>query len=333
MGAAGCRSDSAFSTQMIVSFIVPALNEAAFLPRCLGSIRRLRRPTVVSGIEVIVVDTGSRDATPDVAAEYGARVLAVPGARVAAARNAGARAASGHVLAFVDADCELHSEWLYCGGEHLTAPDVAAMGTNATSPAASASWVERSWHRIGYASSDAPYMYVDWLPSFNQLVWREAFDAVGGFDERLVTCEDSDFGFRLSRRYRLVLENRITTIRYRESRTIAELFKKESWRGIGSVQSARLHNWNYRELPSVVVPYLFAIAVVAAIALAASGVTANGRLLATAVAVALMLPALLPIRRGVAPWQPTAFVPCYALSWVYLSARALGVLRPRRLSS
>jgi glycosyltransferase involved in cell wall biosynthesis len=326
MGAAGRLADSAFARQMIVSFIVPALNEAAYLPRCLGSIRRLRRPTVVSGIEVIVVDTGSRDATREVAAEHGARVVSLPGAGVAAARNAGARAASGHVLAFIDAACELHSEWLYCGTEHLTAPDVAAMGANAASPSAGASWVERSWHRIGYASSNAPYTYVDWLPSFNLLVWREAFNAVEGFDERLATCEDYDFGFRLSRQYRLVLENRITTLLHRESRTIGELFKRESRRAIGSMQNARLHNWNYRELPSLLVPYLFAIAVVAAIALAARGATANSRLLETAIALALMLPALLPIRRGVAPWQPAAFVPCYALSWVYLSARALGVM-------
>jgi len=318
---------------MIVSFIVPALNEAALLSRCLGSIRRLRRPTVVSDVEILVVDTGSRDATPAIAAEYGARVLSQPGARVAAARNAGARAAAGQVLAFVDADCELHSEWLCCGCEHLTAPGIAAVGTGAAPPAAGASWVERHWHRIGYAASTAPYTYVDWLPTFNLLVWRDAFDEVGGFDERLVTCEDCDLGFRLSRRYRLVLENRIATVHHRDSRTVAELFRRESWRGIGSMQSARLHHWHYRELPSLVVPYLFAAAVLVAIGAAMSGAGTHSRLLAAAVGVALALPALLPVRRGVLPWRLTAFVACYALSSVYLSARAVGVMmRPRRLS-
>ena len=318
---------------MIVTFIVPAHNEAAYLPRCLGSIVRLNRPLVVSGIEVLVVDTGSTDATPDIAAEYGARVLRMPGACVAAARNAGAKAAAGHVLAFVDADCELHSEWLTCGCEHLSAPDIAAVGTNMAPPAADASWVERHWHRIGYNTPAAPYTYVDWLPSFNVLIWRDAFEAVDGFDERLVTCEDSDLGFRLAKRYRLVLENRVTTVRRRESRTVRELFRRESWRGVGSMQSARLHNWHYRELPSLVVPYVFAAAIVGAIAVAVLGGPRNP-LLDVDVAFALMLPALLPVRRGVTPRRPSVFAACYALSCIYLVARAVGVmLRPPRLSS
>ena len=55
--------------------------------------------------EVIVVDDGSKDATATVAQALGARVIRLPGLGPAAARNAGARAATGDVLVFFDADC------------------------------------------------------------------------------------------------------------------------------------------------------------------------------------------------------------------------------------
>ena len=55
-------------------------------------------------VEIIVVDNGSTDLTAEIARSFGARVIEEPRGNVAIARNAGARAANGHVLAFVDAD-------------------------------------------------------------------------------------------------------------------------------------------------------------------------------------------------------------------------------------
>lgn len=83
-----------------VSVILPARNEADGLRRTLPAIGR-----VLPNAEVIVVDDGSSDATPDIAAEYGARVLRSPyGMGNGAAIKRGARAASGDILVFMDAD-------------------------------------------------------------------------------------------------------------------------------------------------------------------------------------------------------------------------------------
>src|SRR5207253_2668297 len=66
--------------------------------------------------EVIVVDNGSHDPTAALARDAGARVLQLPrGQGPGAARNAGAAAARGAVLAFTDADCEPAPGWLRAG--------------------------------------------------------------------------------------------------------------------------------------------------------------------------------------------------------------------------
>ena len=83
-----------------ISIILPARNEAEGLRRTLPAIR-----AALPDAEVIVVDDGSTDATPSVATEAGARVLSSPyGMGNGAAIKRGARAASGEILVFMDAD-------------------------------------------------------------------------------------------------------------------------------------------------------------------------------------------------------------------------------------
>jgi Glycosyl transferase family 2 len=84
-----------------ISIIVPAHNNPAELAQCLAALRDTAPP----GVELIVVDDASTDATPDVAAASGARVLRLEqNAGPGAARNHGAELAAGPVLLFVDAD-------------------------------------------------------------------------------------------------------------------------------------------------------------------------------------------------------------------------------------
>ncbi|MBS0330449.1 MAG: glycosyltransferase family 2 protein, partial [Proteobacteria bacterium] len=99
------------------SVIIPAFNAAGTLARAIESVRAQSWPVH----EIIVVDDGSTDATADVARRFGeaVRLIRQPNSGVSVARNAGAAAATGDWLAFLDADdwyapgrVELHAAWI-----------------------------------------------------------------------------------------------------------------------------------------------------------------------------------------------------------------------------
>ncbi len=98
------------------SVVIPAYNSAATLARAIESVRAQSWPAH----ETIVVDDGSTDATAAVARQFDAvRLIQQPNSGVSVARNAGAAAATGDWLAFLDADdwyapdrIRLHAEWI-----------------------------------------------------------------------------------------------------------------------------------------------------------------------------------------------------------------------------
>ncbi len=87
----------------MISFIIPAHNEAELLGRTLSA---LHASALAAGepYEVIVVNDASTDRTGAIALAHDARVIAVDFRHIAATRNAGARAATGDLFFFVDAD-------------------------------------------------------------------------------------------------------------------------------------------------------------------------------------------------------------------------------------
>jgi glycosyltransferase involved in cell wall biosynthesis len=89
-------------TAATVSVVIPVFNMGRLLPEAVASVEAQELP----GVEIIVVDDGSTDDTPEVIAALGDRVVAVRQANrgPAAARNAGIARASAELLAFLDAD-------------------------------------------------------------------------------------------------------------------------------------------------------------------------------------------------------------------------------------
>ena len=89
--------------ELMISFIVPAYNEEAVLGGTLDHIHAAAR-TLDEPYEIVVADDASTDRTAEIAREHGAQVVSVHNRQIAATRNAGARAAQGEYLIFVDAD-------------------------------------------------------------------------------------------------------------------------------------------------------------------------------------------------------------------------------------
>ena len=175
-----------------VSVIIPTRNSEAYLERCLKSIKAQTYPE----IEIIVVDHHSDDATPDIAARYGKLITGGP--ERSAQFNQGAKHARGAYLYRVDGDFELEPEVIEAcvaaiekgGADIIAVPNRSAGGNY--------------WARVRQLERDT-YLDDDLIVAAR--FWRrEAFEAVGGFDENLVSCEDYDLhnrmiqaGFKLGR--------------------------------------------------------------------------------------------------------------------------------------
>ncbi len=100
------------------SIIVPAYNESKYLPATLDMIHQAMETIPLKG-EIIVTDNNSTDDTADLAQKNGAKVIFEPVNQISRARNAGARAAVGKYLVFVDADTHISAELLTTALDNL----------------------------------------------------------------------------------------------------------------------------------------------------------------------------------------------------------------------
>jgi glycosyltransferase involved in cell wall biosynthesis len=183
-----------------ISVVIPCYNAAAIVPRQLRALadQRNARPW-----EVVVADNGSTDGTRRAAEAWRSRlprlVVVDAAARrgAAYARNAGAAAARGENLAFCDADDEVAPGWLAAVGTALRRHEAVACRTELRKLNSGATGSAR-----GAVQRDGLqyYGYPPFLPysGGGQLALRRrVFEALGGFDETLLACEDTDLCWRL----------------------------------------------------------------------------------------------------------------------------------------
>jgi len=187
------------------SIVIPVHERAGLTRQCVDTI--LREPPAVA-CELIVVDDASQDETPEVLAGFGDRLRAVrlaENAGFAGACNAGARAAVGDLLVFLNNDTIPVAGWLDAlvahADEHPEAGIVGAklLFPNETVQHAGVVICQDGNPRHIYAGFPASHPAVNRSRRFQavtaacMLVRREAFDAVGGFDEAYRNClEDTE---------------------------------------------------------------------------------------------------------------------------------------------
>ena len=162
-----------------ISVIVCSYNGARTIRDCLAGLRRLDYPA----FEVIVVDDGSNDATPDIAREYGFRVISGRNQGLSHARNVGLRAASGEIVAYIDDDAYPDPDWLrYLAAGFLGSTHVGIGGPNLPPPGdgpVAESVANAPGGPIHVLLSDQE---AEHIPGCNMAFRRSALLAIGGFD-------------------------------------------------------------------------------------------------------------------------------------------------------
>jgi glycosyltransferase involved in cell wall biosynthesis len=183
----------------MISFVIPAHNEAELLGRTLLALHESAR-AAGAPYEIIVVDDASTDATAALARDHGAQVVAVNFRQIAATRNAGARAAAGDALCFVDADTLVPGQLLRAA---LRALRAGAVGGGAA--------VRFDGPVPLYAMLLEQVVLPVLLPLLKMapgcflFCTRRAYLGAGGFDESLAWSEEVAFGKRLKRQGRFVM--------------------------------------------------------------------------------------------------------------------------------
>jgi len=174
--------------------IIPAYNEALLLPRLLDTIdvARARYAAGLETIEVILANNASTDRTADIAAARGCRVVNIAPRVIAAVRNGGAAAATGSILAFVDADMQVHPETFNAIDVALMDPAIIGGATGIVPER----WSVGIATVFGVLKSYAALSKIDAGVTFCR---RQAFQDMGGYDERRSFAEDLDFLLRLKR--------------------------------------------------------------------------------------------------------------------------------------
>ena len=177
----------------MISFVVPAYNEEHELPRTLAAIRDAAEGRQ---FEIIVVDDGSTDATAVVAERAGARVISVSRRHIAAARNAGGRAARGDVLFFVDADTRINRS-------HVDgALGALKRGYSGGSARVAVEGFVPLWGRIFVRAFCVLYFGLNLGAGAFLFTTRRNFEIIGGFDEQYFIGEEVYFSVALRRRGR-----------------------------------------------------------------------------------------------------------------------------------
>lgn len=187
-------ADAHVTDRLQFSLVIPARNEEAYLPRLLDTVdaARSRYRGGAGAIEILVADNVSTDRTVEVATQRGCRVVQVEKRLIAAVRNGGGRAARGQILAFLDADSQMHPETFNAIGEALESGRIVGGATGVTMERMSAGIA------VTYALL-VPFVWVTRMDTGVVFCRREDFEAVGGYDERLSFAEDVQFLLDLRR--------------------------------------------------------------------------------------------------------------------------------------
>jgi O-antigen biosynthesis protein len=181
-----------------VSVVVCTYNNESTLPDCFDGLLALEYPDY----EVIVVNDGSTDRTDEITREYGFRLISTENRGLANARNAGLWAATGEIVAYIDADARPDPYWLcHLATAFQKGTHVGIGGPNIPPPKAG-----ETAECVASAPGGPIHVLLsddlaEHIPGCNMAFHKWSLEAIGGFDPQFrVAGDDVDICWRLQDR-------------------------------------------------------------------------------------------------------------------------------------
>ncbi len=178
------------------SVIIPAHNEERYIGKCIEAVKRASEKVGNDKVQIIVSANRCTDKTVDIEGAMGAEVCENTVKCISSVRNDGARLAKGDIIVTIDADSCMTEDSLAEIKTMLESGKFIGGGTRAKFDRMS----------LGIFFS-AAYVALNVIPIMKKhkaalmggMFWcyRKDFEALGGFDETLVSLEDMDFAIRL----------------------------------------------------------------------------------------------------------------------------------------
>jgi glycosyltransferase involved in cell wall biosynthesis len=303
-----------------VSVVVPVLNGMRYLPRTAPSLLAAARHA--GDVEITYVDNGSTDGTLDYLgslASDGVVVRRFETKSIGAMRNFGARTALGRYLSFLDADCEIPTDYFSTAVGVLETTHASATGCETHAPD-SPHWIEATWHDLHYVGRTRDVHY---LNSANFFVRKAVFDEIGGFREDLTTGEDSEIGQRILKAgFRIREDVRVKAVHFGNPKSIGEFYRRTVWHGLGMLGNVSRQRLNR---PIVMTAVHLAASAFGVILLAATTWPMLTRIGAL-VGLQLLVPAVTVAHRARQTRRLPRIVPALLLYWLYYWARAQALL-------
>jgi glycosyltransferase involved in cell wall biosynthesis len=209
-----------------VSVVVPVRDGESMIGDCLDSILATDYPT--DRREILVVDNGSTDGTAALIMSRPVTYLHEEEPGVSNARNRGIAESHGEILAFVDADCLVESQWLTELVRPFGDPEVGSVAGDlqhappTTAAERQAARMLGNWQQFAFNSKPA------YPITANAAYRRDVLDRIGPFDPHMTRAQDVELGLRFQERSgrRLAYAERATA-RHRHRSTQRGFFRQQ----------------------------------------------------------------------------------------------------------
>jgi len=178
----------------LVSVIIPTLNEEKYIEKTLITVKN---QLTSFPYEIIVSDGKSKDNTVEKAKKYADKIIICDRRGISVGRNTGAKYASGKYLVFLDADTLLLPDTLEKLINELRKKDVVLVSCFLFPSEYDAACIFYYW--VFNQFSRGSVRLKPQIPGIIMACKKDAFEAIGGFNEKMKILEDFDFSERISK--------------------------------------------------------------------------------------------------------------------------------------